>query len=125
MRRLLFIGLLGTTLAGCVTPSIPIPPPDPAKMTFTLAGTAGDQTASFTYEAEQNYASATVFVFNRIKGVGIITTANDDGSVDMTAPVAANLGDEIVVTFQHDEQTASKCIKLREGQQSSTDFCGP
>src|SRR4051812_41208824 len=104
MRRLLTIGFLGVSLAGCVTPSIPIPPPDPAKMTFTLMGVAGEQTPSFTYEADLNYADSTVFVFNRIKGAAIITTANADGSVDMTSPVAANIGDEIVVTFQHDEQ---------------------
>ena len=35
MKRLL-AGLFVVGLAGCVTPSIPIPPPDPAKMTFAV-----------------------------------------------------------------------------------------
>ena len=36
MRLLVAIGVLALAFAGCVTPSIPIPPPDPAKMKFTV-----------------------------------------------------------------------------------------
>ena len=126
MRVFVALSLLGLALAGCVTPSIPIPPPDPAKMTFTVQGLGtGDSRASFAYEKDNNLIDAIVFVYNRTRGVGIITDANADGSVGPTAPVAAELGNEIVVTFQRQDQTASKCIRLREGQQSSTDFCGP
>src|SRR5690349_1597556 len=86
MRRLVAISLV-IGLAGCVTPSIPIPPPDPAAMTFRLTGLGGpDSAASFAYDADANYSDATVFVFNRDLGVGIITTAKTDGSVDPTAP---------------------------------------
>jgi len=124
MRRLLpVIGLIA--IAGCVTPSIPIPPPDPAKMSFNLTGAGADTQAQFSYEPEINYVGSIVFVYNRIKGVGIIEEAHDDGSVGPTRPLPAQIGDEIVVTFQRDDQTASKCIRLREGPQSATDFCGP
>ena len=126
MRLLVAIGLLGVAFAGCVTPSIPIPPPDPARMTFTLQGAGtGDSRAVFAYEADTSLIDAIVFVYDRNRGEGIITDANADGSVGPTAPLAADLGDEIVVTFQRDDQTASKCIRLRDGAQSSTDFCGP
>ena len=125
MRRLIILGLLGLALSSCVTPSIPIPPPDPQKMAFVLVGMGTETRASFTYEPEINYIGAIVFVYNRDKGVGIISNANGDGGVGPTAPVAATLGDQIVVSFEREDQTVSTCIKLREGQQSSTDFCGP
>lgn len=94
-------------------------------MTFRLEGEPGVSKASFSYAANANYSEATVFVFNRDRGVGIITTATADGSVDETAPVRAELGEQIVVTFERDDQTVSTCIRLRDGQQSSTDYCSP
>ncbi|MBA3540715.1 MAG: hypothetical protein H0T79_13980, partial [Deltaproteobacteria bacterium] len=63
--------LLG--VSGCITPSIPIPPPDPALMTFDVQTELG--TAVFAYGPEDNYADAVVFIYNRDKGVGIIETA--------------------------------------------------
>lgn len=129
MRALAVIGLLtglAIGLTGCVTPSIPIPPPDPSSMTFKISGAGtGESRASFEYPPEANYSEATVFVFNRDRGVGIITTAEVDGSVNATQPVAADLGEQIVVTFERDDQTVSTCIRLREGAQSATDYCSP
>ncbi len=123
MRRLaLLIGLVVAT--GCVTPSIPIPPPDPAKMSFSLSP-GPESTASFAYQADANYSEAVVFVFNRDRGVGIIETAAIDGSVGPTAPLEAALNEQIVVTFQRDDQTVSTCVRLREGSPSATDYCGP
>lgn len=123
MRRLLVLGL-ALAVQSCITPSIPIPPPDPSQMTFQLQGDVGSTTASFSYPANVNYEDTVVFVFNRSKGVGIIETAHGDGSVGPTAPVRADIADEMVVSFQRDDQTVSTCIKLREGAQSSTDYCG-
>ena len=123
MRHAL-IGLI--CIVGCVTPSIPIPPPDPSAMTFKVLSVGEPESrASFSYTPDANYSEATVFVFNRDRGVGIITTANVDGSVGETAPVRADLGDQIVVTFERDDQTVSTCIRLREGAQSATDYCSP
>ena len=128
MRVLASLGLMSLALAAsaCVTPSIPIPPPDPSKMTFRITGSGGnDAAASFEYPPDVKYAEATVYVFNRDRGTGIIATAAIDGSVAPTAPVAADLGEQIVVTFERDDQTVSTCIRLREGSQSSTDYCSP
>jgi hypothetical protein len=118
--------LIGVLLvAGCVTPSIPIPPPDPAKMTFEFEGMGAEMGARFSYLPDVNYVDAIVFVYNRDRGVGIIENANPDGSVGPTARVSAGIGDQVVVTFERDDQTVSTCIRLREGAQSSTDYCGP
>jgi len=57
MRRLAFIALLG--LAACITPSIPIPPPDPAQADFTITvQDNGTSTASFSYPPDNNYVGA-------------------------------------------------------------------
>ncbi|MDQ3367411.1 MAG: hypothetical protein M3680_18465 [Myxococcota bacterium] len=127
MRRLIVIGLvgaLGLGMGGCITPSIPIPPPDPARMTFDVTEGPGS-TATFSYPAEANYGSAIVYVYNRDLGVGIIEQARDDGSVGPTQPVAARLDDQIVVTFQLEDQTVGRCIRLRDGIQDPNTYCGP
>jgi hypothetical protein len=125
MRRLIVI--LGVALAfgGCVTPSIPIPPPDPAQMTFSITVEGNSSTATFAYPAKADYADAIVYVYNRDQGVGIIEQARPDGSVGPTAPVAARLDEQIVVSFQLDDHMVSRCIRLREGQQDPNNHCGP
>jgi hypothetical protein len=112
-------------LGSCITPSIPIPPPDPGKMTFAVRVVGDQSAATFAYPADVNYRDALVFVLNRDRGVGVIDTARADGSVGPTAPVAAALGDQMVVTFQREDQTVSTCIRLRDGAQSSDSPCSP
>ena len=124
MRPLLSLLVLAV-LGGCITPSIPIPPPDPGRMTFAVKVEGQDSTATFAYPPDINYVDSIVFVFNRDRGVGVIEAARSDGSVGPTAPLAAALGEQIVVTFQREDQTVSTCIRLRDGSQSSTDYCGP
>jgi len=129
MRRLLvLIALVAGTLGasgGCVTPSIPIPPPDPALMTFDLQGEVGNTFASFAYPTHPTLVDAVVFVYNRDKGEGVIRNANPDGSVGPTQPLRADLGDQMVVSFQRDDQTASTCIRLKDGAQNGTSYCDP
>lgn len=121
MRAALVIAVLGLGLAGCVTPSIPIPPPDPARMTF---GVTTDQngtvtSATFSYPATENYKGGVVYVFNRSMGVGIIQTVNADGSIGPTSAVAATLGDQMLITVEHDEERGSQCVLLKEGAPSA------
>jgi hypothetical protein len=124
MRRLLSILVLAA-LGGCITPSIPIPPPDAGKMTFSVMIQGDNSTARFTYPPDINYIDTIVFVFNRDRGEGVIESAKSDGSVGPTAPVAAAIGEQIVVSFQREDQTVSTCIRLREGAQNANDLCGP
>lgn len=124
MRRLISLLVLAA-LGGCITPSIPIPPPDPGKMTFSVMVEDQRSTATFSYPPSVNYIDTIVFVFNRDLGVGVIEAAKADGSVGPTAPIEAELGDQIVISFQREDQTVSTCIRLREGTQDPNDYCGP
>jgi hypothetical protein len=112
MRTVVAIVVLVAALAGCVTPSIPIPPPDPQQMTFELDVEAGQGT--FEYPPNSNYGDAIVYVYNRTVGEGIITTARADGSVGPSQPFPARLDDEIAVTFESDAQVAGTCVVLTE-----------
>ncbi len=113
------IALAFALVTGCVTPSIPIPPPDSDKMTFAFDPTAG--TATFSYTASANFGGATVYVFDRAQGKGVIDTARDDGSVGPTPPFTAAAGDPVDITFQQGDQVASLCVLLSAGTPSS--FC--
>jgi hypothetical protein len=124
MRRSpLAIAVAGLLLAGCITPSIPIPPPDPELMNFMVMGDGANTTATFTYPSNVNYRGSLLFVYNRDRGLGVIEATRPDGSVGPTQPVKAALGEQIVVTFQREDQTVSTCVRLRNGPQSSTDYC--
>ncbi len=125
MRLLALATGLLLALTGCVTPSIPIPPPDPARMEFHLTGEAANHQASFSYPPDLNYVGSIVYVYNRDLGVGIIENANANGSVGPTAGVRAELGHQVVISFEREDQTVSTCVRLREGPQSSTDYCAP
>lgn len=125
MRRLAIAGVVVACLVagGCITPSIPIPPPDPGLMTFMVVGDGANSTATFTYPADINYRNSILFLYNRDRGLGIIEATRPDGSVGPTPPLSAAIGEQIVVTFQREDQTISTCIRLRNGQQSATDYC--
>ena len=120
MRRLVVV--LGLLLAGCVTPSIPIPPPDPVKMTFHLAGT-DTMTATFAYAHDDRYVDSVVYVFNRDLGVGVIQAANADGSIGPTQPFPAMVGNQVVVSIQLHDQTESACVRIKEGAPDPFDPC--
>ncbi len=94
-------------------------------MSFAVSGDPGATQAVFTYPVHQNLIGSVIYVYNREKGVGIIQDANPDGSVGPTAPVRADLGDQIVVSFQREEQTSSTCIRLRSGLQDPNTPCDP
>ena len=112
--------VLAAALAGCVTPSIPVPPPDPQAMTFEVDATSG--TATFSYRGDVSLAGATVYVFDRRLGQGVIDTAHADGSVGPTPPFAAAPGDDVDVTFQLGEQSEGTCVVLAAGTPSSVCF---
>jgi len=107
----------------CNTPSVPIPPPSPELMTFAVDIDAGS--ARFRYEANSDFGGALVYVFNRDVGAGIIATARDDGSVGPTEAFPATDGDEVVITFELEEQLASTCIRVADGRSSAANECRP
>jgi hypothetical protein len=128
MRRLAMIVATIVALGvgtGCITPSIPIPPPDPERMTFAITLDGGNSLARFSYPPDSNYIGSIVFIYDRDRGEGIIADAHPDGSVGPTGPLAAAIGDQVIVSFQREDQTVSTCVRLRDGTQSSLDSCGP
>lgn len=122
MRRLSIIALV-LLAGGCITPSIPIPPPDPELMNFAVTIENGASSARFSYPPTDIYRESVVFIYNRNLGKGVIEAAHPDGSVGPTAPLEARLDDQIVVSFQREDQTVSTCIRLQDGPQSSTRYC--
>jgi hypothetical protein len=123
MRRFVVIALI--ELAGCITPSIPIPPPDPSDMTFHLTTVGSASSAVLTYPATDAYRGGIAFVFDRTLGSGVISVCHPDGSIGPTQPTPGNLGDNVVVSVQVNDQTVSSCIVLEEGAQDPTRSCGP
>ncbi len=113
--------LAAALLLGCTTPSVPIPPPSPEKVYFSLDLDSG--TASFGYAADPSYADAVVYIFNRDAGQGIITTAEADGSVGPTEAFPAVEGDEVIVTFEAHSQVSSTCLRMQDGQSNSGREC--
>ena len=123
MRRLFLSACAAVVLAGCITPSIPIPPPDPALMSFSISAQAGATSAVFAYPATHNYVGSVVYLYNRDQGVGIILDANPDGSVGPSGPLSAVAGNQVVVTFQLEDQAVSSCVRLRDGAQDPNNYC--
>jgi hypothetical protein len=121
MRRWALSVAVAAGLFACAAPSVPIPPPQPERMSFEVDVAGG--TARFSYEPVADYAGAVVYVFNRDAGQGVITTADGDGGVAPTEPFPAAEGDEIVVSFELESQIASTCVRLRDGQSSSSLEC--
>ena len=120
-RLCLVTALASAIVAGCTSHSVPIPPPSPESVVFSLDLDEG--LASFEYDATPAFAGATVYVFNREAGEGVITTAGADGSVKQTSPFPAMVGDEVVVTFETEGQLASTCVTMRDGRSSSALEC--
>lgn len=125
MRRLFQIGIVALVagLTGCVTPSIPIPPPDPSAIAFAV--TRDDSgvvnSASLSYPATDNYKGGIAYVYNRTQGHGIIENVHPDGSVGPTTPIPAALGNSIVFSIENDDQTVATCVLLSETP--STGYC--
>ncbi len=110
---------LAAVAGGCVTPSIPIPPPEPERMTFTIDVAAG--AARFSYAPTPVYADAVVYVFNRDRGQGVITTARPDGSVGPTDPFPAGVGDEVAITFETEDSIVGRCVRINSD--GSAGYC--
>ncbi len=116
------IGALG--LGACVTPSIPIPPPDPTEMTFDITSTPGSGSyAVFSYPPNQNYKHATIYVFDVNNGGGVFHLANADDSFGPLQPLPAVAGDQVNVAIESADQTISRCIILRQGTQDPNAYC--
>ncbi len=112
---------LAVAASGCITPSIPIPPPEPSEMRFPIDVQNG--TATFSYGPEINFAGALVYVYNRSRMVGVIAQARADGSVGPTEPFPAGDGDNVTVTFQTSDDASASCVVIRVDSPIPSNFC--
>jgi hypothetical protein len=121
MRRIALIAFALT--GGCVTPSIPIPPPDPSQMDFVISTPPdGPSTAVLTYPPDQNYEGGTAYLFNHDTGGGVFHLVNPDFSVGPLG-LEAKAGDQIVFTVESTDQTVSRCVVLQQGTQDPNTYC--
>jgi hypothetical protein len=110
--------LAGVTLFwACNAPFIPVPPPGAA---FTSAlvddGSGGQKTVWITHGLPSENASFGRFsIFNQNLGVGVITTAELDGSYD-APPLDGAVNDRVQIYYQTPEgdYSDSICLLLSE-----------
>lgn len=75
--------LLGACVAGCNTPTLPLPPPSYSTVSLSSgqAIVVGEES-----DAEPN---ADVICFNRVTNLGRVTSANAKGAYELRIPAAA------------------------------------
>jgi len=118
---LLVLAVALAASTSCITPSIPIPPPEPSEMRFPIDAQNG--TATFSYGPEVNFAGAIVYVYNRTREVGVIARARPDGSVGPTQPFPAGDGDNVNVTFQTGDDVVATCVVITAASAVPSNFC--
>ncbi len=82
-----------------------------------------DGFATFSYDAQSRFSGAIVYVFNRDLGEGIITTADGNGGVPATMPFPAAVGDDLIITFETEDQLTGRCITMTQGRSGSQFEC--
>jgi hypothetical protein len=84
------------SLWGCVTPSVPLPPPDLPALTFSSDTTPG--LVVITGKPSQRHANARFYVFDFTTGDGVITKAAGDGSFS-SMPFGGGNGDGVQIYY--------------------------
>lgn len=122
LMTMLSCGILALVGSACNVPSVPLPPPDPASITFHLGVTPGF--ASYESDPNATWSRAVVYVFNESKSRGVITVARPDGSVEPALFIGDD-GDIVEITYELERQSqlAGLCLILREGRSSPSNRC--
>ena len=76
--RILTTSLLLVLVGGCVTPVIPLPPPDPTRLSITVDAAKGE--VVLVGKTDSPLADVLIYLFNVETGKGNITRASADGS---------------------------------------------
>lgn len=109
-----WIGLiiLSIWVASCVTPVIPLPPPDPQSMSLALVDP--EQSLITMSGRDPAMTNALIFLFNQRAGQGVITRCTDRGAF-ATEPFEAIVGDRLDMwaTRWADESPSSTiCLEI-------------
>jgi hypothetical protein len=119
--RMASLVALALTFAGCAVPSVPVPPPEPNAMIFDLRD---DGTATYRADAtDTRWGSSIVYVLNADVGIGVIVTAESDGSVAETPPFPGVDGDVIRIRYETADDVGSQCVFLHQGRSSDAAKC--
>jgi hypothetical protein len=113
--------LVAALLAGCYGPSVPVPPPAPEAMSFSVDVEAGTATYQASLGSEWGDCWVTVQV-ERTRD-GVVTKSALDGRVGPTRPFLAAPGDQAVVLIDCLERASGLCLIVGEGQASSASEC--
>lgn len=103
--------LVLVALNGCVTPVIPLPPPEPRLMAL-------DQTKKeivLAGDPSSAHAGALIFVFNQRTGMGTITQASPTDGRFVTQPIKVEDGDRMDIwaaRFAEDDPSSIRCKKV-------------
>lgn len=92
-------------------------------MNFAITVENSVSTAVLTYPPDPNYEGGIVYVFNHDIGRGVFQNVNADNSIGPTQPLQAAVGHQLVISVEHIDQTASRCIVLRDGPQDPNTYC--
>src|SRR5437899_12918797 len=117
MKSRLRIALASALLAfagglACNTPSVPLPPPAVASLSFQTTSTAG--LVVLQGMPQPRHANARFYIFNRTQKDGVITVAASDGSFT-TSPFAGSAGDSIQLYYDAlgGERSEELCTTLQ------------
>jgi hypothetical protein len=110
--RILLAALGCAAVLACNTPSVPLPPPMLAALSFTPAPTAGEVILTGA-PGQSQLAGVTFYAINRATGDGVITTAAADGSFT-TDPFPAAGGDVMEMYYDSGAtgRSGSVCAQL-------------
>jgi hypothetical protein len=116
--------VLAALLAGaCVTPQIPLPPPDIELMGVTVADPQREE-IELSAPANDRTRGALVIVRNERTGDGVVTTAAADGSF-RTIPFAAAEGDRLNMFYKRAEEYSDDACGVVRYAKGGLDDCQP
>ena len=114
MKRCVFSLLVAFGCAACVTPVIPLPPPDPTRMTVALEATSKDR-VTLGNPPTPALGGSYVFVLNVDASAGVIVRAQAVGSFQ-SPPFAASEGHRLnlwTAQSPDDQPSEVACAVLR------------
>jgi len=112
--RILGAGFGLLAIAACNTPSVPLPPPELPQLRFQSPDPAMPNAIIVQGMPTPAHANARFYVYDRVNGSGVITTAAADGAFSST-PFNGADGDKVQIYYDTPEGERSQdvCVELR------------